>query len=85
MTMYSLIFDKQFKKDIDKLENQDRERILKKVLQLENTPELGKHLIGVDIWSLRIGKYRVLYKIEKSKLLVLVLTVEHRKKVYDNL
>lgn len=33
-----------------------RNRILKKIFELEKYPELGKHLIGIDIWSLRIGK-----------------------------
>ena len=42
----------------------NRERILKKVLELEKYPELGKHLIGMDIWSLRIGKYWVLYRVK---------------------
>lgn len=81
--MYQLLFDKQFKKDLSKLDKSERERILKRVLQLENMPELGKHLIGIDIWSLRIGKYRVLYKIKQKDLEILVLTFGHRKDVYE--
>ena len=45
--MYELIFDKQFKKDIDKLDKAIRERILRKVFELEKFPELGKHLVGI--------------------------------------
>jgi len=62
-----------------------RDRILKKVFQLEQFPELGKHLIGVDLWSLRIGKYRVIYSIREEKLQVLVLTVGHRGEIYEKL
>ncbi|MBD3155149.1 MAG: type II toxin-antitoxin system mRNA interferase toxin, RelE/StbE family [Candidatus Aenigmarchaeota archaeon] len=80
--MYELIFDKQFKKDLEKLDKTIRKKILKKVYQLEKYPELGKHLIGVNLWSLRVGKYRVLYRIVKKQLQILVLTVEHRKIVY---
>ena len=80
--IYELIFDREFKKDLSKLDKEMRDRILKKVFKLEKYPELGKHLIGTDIWSLRIGKYRVLYKIKHKQLQVLVLTVEHRKVVY---
>jgi len=83
--MYTLLFDKEFKKDISKLDNLTRDRILRKVFELEKIPELGKHLIGIDIWSLRVGKYRVLYKIKEKELQVLVLTVEHRKNIYENL
>jgi len=81
--MYELVFDKQFKRDLNKLDKSVRDRILKKVFELERFPELGKRLIGIDLWSLRIGKYRVLYKIKYNKLQILVLTVEHRKKVYS--
>lgn len=80
--IYELIFDKEFKRDLLRFDREVRNRILKKIFELEKYPELGKHLIGVDIWSLRIGKYRVLYKIKYKQLQVLVLAVEHRKNVY---
>jgi len=80
--IYELIFDKEFKKDLLKFDREVRNRILKKVFESEKYPELGKHLIGVDIRSLRIGKYRVLYKIKHKQLQVLVLTIEYRKNVY---
>jgi len=82
--MYKLLFDKQFKKDIDKLDKKIKERILNKVFELEKYPELGKHLLGIELWSLRIGKHRVLYKINSGQLQVLVLTAEHRKNVYKD-
>ncbi len=82
--MYILLFDQKFKTDLKKLDKSVRDRILKKVFQLEKYPELGKHLIAIDLWSLRIGKYRVLYTIKKNKLQVLVLTVDHRSKVYED-
>jgi len=83
--MYTIFFDKNFKRDLAKLDKPVRDRILKKVFQLEQFPELGKHLIGVDLWSLRIGKYRVIYSIREEKLQVLVLTVGHRGEIYEKL
>jgi mRNA interferase RelE/StbE len=83
--MYILLFDQKFKTDLKKLDKSVRDRILKKVFQLEKYPELGKHLIAIDLWSLRIGKYRVLYTIKKNELQVLVLTVDHRSKVYEDI
>jgi len=83
--MYTLLFDKKFKADLKKLDKSVRDRILRKVFQLERYPELGKHLIAIDLWSLRIGKYRVLYTIKKNELQVLVLTVDHRRKAYENI
>ncbi len=83
--MHILIFDKKFKVELAKLGKPERDRILKKVFQLEKYPELGKHLIGIDLWSLRIGKYRVLYTIKENKLQVFVLTVNHRRKAYKSI
>lgn len=82
---FVLIFDEVFKHDINKLNRIDKQRVLKKVFELENFPELGKHLIGIDLWSLRVGKFRVIYKIENDKLLILILGLGHRKDVYREL
>ena len=83
--MYTLLFDKKFKAELSKLDKPIIDRILKKIYQLEKYPELGKHLIGIDLWSLRIGKYRILYTIKNNELQVLVLTIHHRKNAYDDI
>lgn len=83
--MYQLLFDKDFKKFFSKLNKKEKQRILEKLKELKIYPELGKHLIGIDLWSLRVGKFRILYKIIQDKLIILILTAEHRKSVYDNL
>lgn len=80
--MHELLFDLEFKKDLDKLTKKESERILKKVKELKENPELGKHLIGIDLWSSRVGKLWVIYKIVNDKLQIFVLAVDHRKEVY---
>lgn len=35
-----------------------------------------------DTWRVRVGDYRVVYQVQQKVLLVLVLTVGHRKDVY---
>ena len=82
---YTLIFDKIFKEELNKLIDVDKQRILKKVFRLEDFPELAKHLIGIDLWSLRVGKFRIIYKIENDQLLILVLGLGHRKNIYQDL
>jgi len=49
LLIYELIFDKEFKKDLSELDKEMRNRVLKKIFTLEKYPELGKHLIGMDI------------------------------------
>jgi Plasmid stabilisation system protein. len=45
-------------------------------------PNLGECLKHSIYWRLRIGKYRAIYKIENSK--IIVLFIGHRKNVYDD-
>ena len=37
------------------------------------------------IWRVRVGNYRVCYQVDESVLLVLVVTISTRDKVYDAL
>lgn len=38
-----------------------------------------------DLWRIRAGDYRVIYAVQDQELLVLVLRVGDRKRVYDRL
>ena len=57
-------------------------KILAKIETLSREPAAGKPLVGPlkGIWSLRVGEYRILYEIDKKK--VIVLTVNHRREAY---
>ena len=45
-----------------------------------------KRLNGYDgLYRLRIGDYRVLYTIEKSRQVIIIMNVGNRGDVYDNL
>ncbi len=83
--MYSLNLDKDTKVFLKKLDKPEQERILNKLEGLKNNPELGKPLTGnlTGLWSLRIGKYRALYRILNEKLIIIVLDIGHRKDIYD--
>ena len=34
------------------------------------------------LWRMRVGDYRVVYRIQDDKLLVLIVRVAHRREVY---
>ena len=44
----------------------------------------GKALTGdkKGLWRYRIGEYRLIIEIQDDKLIILILTVGHRKDVY---
>ena len=51
---------------------------------IDNPQRIGKPLRGdlAGIYSARRGTYRVLYRINDSRLEVVVLRIEHRRDVY---
>jgi mRNA interferase RelE/StbE len=68
------------------MEKSDARRVLDKInLLVPNPFHYIKRLKGVPLYSLRIGKYRVLMSIEKEKLVILVVDIGKRKNVYDDL
>lgn len=83
--MYSLNLDKNATIFLKKLDKSEQERILKKLEGLKNNPELGKPLTGnlAGLWSLRIGKYRALYRILNNNLIIIILDIGHRKNIYE--
>ena len=49
-------------------------------------PRGAKRLQSVqELWRIRVGEYRVIYAVRDQELLVLVLRVGDRKRVYDRL
>lgn len=72
-------------KELTKIEESIRVRIVEMLRELEDNPEkVGKRLKYSDFWSLRVGDYRAIYEIDKPNNKVVVLFVGHRRKVYDN-
>ena len=82
--MFKIFFLDKSLKEFNKLDKSIKERIKEKLKKLENTPELGKPLKYSNFWSLRVGNYRAIYEIDKSNKKVLILSVKHRKDVYED-
>ena len=81
-------FENAAKKDLKKLDRQAQKNILQYLRNRIVTDEdprrfgnpLSKNLSG--LWKYRIGDYRLICKIQKGKMVVLVLRVGHRSKIY---
>lgn len=84
--MYQLRFKESVTKDFKKIGRPESERILKtiheKLLLSPNTA--GIPLKGNDgtLWRFRVGDYRVIYTFDGGELVVLVISVAHRKDIY---
>ncbi len=69
--MYTLVFTEQFEKSLSKLKDAVlKKQIWKKILELEKRSPIGKKLKGNPFWSIHINKYRVIYKIEGTEIII---------------
>jgi mRNA interferase RelE/StbE len=66
-------------------QKKDRQRIVTAIRALaeEPRPTGSQKLTGeTDRYRIRIGSYRIIYSIEDSDLIVLIVRIAHRKEVY---
>ncbi|AOS84197.1 plasmid stabilization protein [Chlorobaculum limnaeum] len=72
------------RKQLEKIQESDRNRIIDSIRSLAEKPRPtgSKKLSGRQAWRIRIGSYRVIYEIQDSELIILVVTVGHRREVY---
>jgi len=84
--MYSIEWNERALLDLDSLEETISKRIILKVEELKENPfsKNVKKLKKTSYFRLRIGDYRVIFEINPSSTLV-VLMVGHRKNIYNNI
>ena len=86
---YSVELAESADRELDKLDAQQRKRILKflheRVAKLHDPRSIGQALHGSQLgefWKCRVGDFRLISKIEDDRLVVLVLRVGHRREIY---
>jgi mRNA interferase RelE/StbE len=85
MNPYKIIFDKGVAKDLSKIPRNETDRILKKIdlLASEPHPPQSLKISGMEaVYRLRVGNYRVIYRIDKHLKEVTVYHIRDRKDVY---
>ena len=86
MAKYSLVFKKSVAKDLRNIPKKDIKRILKCVELLCSDPRAEGciKLSGQECYRVRQGTYRIIYEIQDSELIIMVVKVSHRSVVYKN-
>ena len=83
---YEVRWTKTALKSLKKIGRNDAERIINRVEEIKQNPfKYVKKLKGLPFYTLRVGRYRVILVIETGKLVVFVLEVESRRRVYKKL
>jgi len=86
MARYSPVFKKSVAKDLRSIPKKDIKRILKCVETLCSDPraEGCTKLSGQERYRVRQGVYRIIYEIQETELVIMVVKVAHRSIVYKN-
>ena len=90
MKKYKIELSERFKKEFRKLDKYTQKIIRgwidKNLVETQNPRIHGKGLTANrnGQWRYRIGDYRLIYIIDDKKLVILALTVGHRRNIYDN-
>ena len=82
--LYEIIFSQKAKKQLFELEKIIQERIIATLERIRIRPEAYiTKLVGDPGYKIRVGDYRVIMDIDKTKLLILVIKIGHRRNIYD--
>jgi mRNA interferase RelE/StbE len=82
-------FDPDAARDLRKIGHEGQRLVLaylrKRIATADDPRRFGRALTGdlKGLWRYRVGDYRIVAAIEDDRLVVLVVTVGHRREVYD--
>jgi len=84
MANYELFFKRSVKKDLRRIDRQHIPAILSCIDEQASNPRPSgcKKLRGQNHYRVRVGDFRIVYEIRENKLVVLVITVKKRSRVY---
>ncbi len=85
--MYKVILNKKSEKFLDKIKNNDILKFLVGSLKnLGHNPYTGKKLKGYNsLYRIRVGKFRVVYKIDEKEKIIYIVLIDKRSRVYKRM
>jgi mRNA interferase RelE/StbE len=82
---YSIVFARSARKELEVLDRPVAIRILKRIEALATDPRPSgvKKLEGsTDLWRIRIGEWRVVYRLLDKERVVDIFAIRHRREAY---
>lgn len=83
--MYTIEFKSSVEKDFRKIPRTQQLKIWSSIQALKSDPrpKNSRKLVGTDSdYRIRVGDYRVVYRIEDDDKIVIIFAVDHRKDIY---
>ncbi len=85
MADYAVVFARSARKELQNLDPQVSRRIIKQIETLVTDPRpsgVVKLEGAADLWRIRVGQWRVVYRISDRDRLVDIIAVRHRSDAY---
>ena len=84
MAKYRIQVKKTAEKELGKIPKKELLKILEKIEGLSDNPHPAESmkLSNQDKYRVRVGNYRILYRVEDNILTVFVIKIGHRKDIY---
>ena len=84
MTLFSIEISTSARKSIKKLSQKDQVLVFTvlETLKSNPTPPKSLKLRGRDGYRIRVGDLRIIYTVQRGKLIVLILDIGHRREIY---
>ena len=82
--LYTVKIKGKAEKHLNKIPEQQRNRIKQTLVVLQSEPLSGKKLFGKyeNEYSIRVWPHRIIYRIYKNILLIVVVDIDHRQGAY---
>ncbi len=84
MGRYSVLIKRSAAKEIEELPKKELVKVLARIEALaeDPRPQGAEKLVGLELYRVRQGNWRIVYSIEDQALTVWVVKVGHRREVY---
>ncbi len=84
MTLFSIELSTSARKSLKKLSKRDQILVFTVLETLKNnpTPPKSLKLRGRDGYRLRVGDLRIIYTVQRGRLIILILDLGHRRDIY---
>ena len=81
---YTIHILRSAQKQISRINSKDQDHIITAIRSLSENPRPTGciNLSGRPAWRIRVGDYRVIYEIRNEQLLIMVISIGHRREVY---
>ena len=84
--MFKIYLDIPTQKSLKKLDNSVSQRIIESIGRLaeDPIPHDSKRIIGIKekVFRIRVGKFRVLYRVNYNNFCVVVIDIDTRERIY---